>query len=599
MTARRVRMLGRVAALMVRLRYIALIFGALAIGLFPASAGEVQPILYTALGIGLLYNTLLALALRHGPPESRPVQATASVIADIVLVTVIVWATGGVTSPFFGAFIGIGIVAAIYGGLRGAILGSILYIVCFAIASSLALGVIPWWLSVYVHFSLRISFAAAVSIFAGLLSRELETLASSNAELTRLNRLLHLRSTLSEIINATGDPTDLLLLVAKRLREEMAADTCLIFIERATARHLPLTAAVDGVVVAADPEELAGRYPSVVGALTERSPVTTHGADGRPGRALGLPLLSDDRVLGALYLADDSTTEPWDEDDVNELTGIASQLAIKLDNMRLLIDLNRSYVELRQVDHLKSAILANTSHELRTPLTLILGYAEALIGGLGGQLGKEQMTFAGGIRQSGKRLQGLVENLLSVASMEKGPITVQPRAIDLDRQIDHVVTSLQPAISGKGLTVVRPPAEGSRWLRADPQALRQVLTHLLKNAIQFSPPGAPVTIETAADDDPTLLQVRVTDAGVGMTSDQMASIFTMFHQVDGSSRRAHEGAGLGLYISKRLIEAHGGSIRVQSSPGQGSTFIFTIPRTTQVAAEAEAEEQRQAVAAGE
>jgi signal transduction histidine kinase len=108
--------------------------------------------------------------------------------------------------------------------------------------------------------------------------------------------------------------------------------------------------------------------------------------------------------------------------------------------------------------------------------------------------------------------------------------------------------------------------------------LRQVLTHLLKNAIEFSPPGGTLTIEAGAAPDEALVQVSISDTGIGMSNDQIASLFTMFHQVDSSSRRAHEGVGLGLYICKRLIDAHGGQIWVRSEPERGSTFSFTLPR---------------------
>jgi signal transduction histidine kinase len=594
---RRARQLGSVAALLIRLRYLILVVAAIVVTIVPTILPiEAQTAVYGVVAVGLVYTTALALALRYGPPESRPAQAVASVVGDTLLVSIVVAATGGVTSPVAGAYIAVGIAAAVYGGLRGAVLGTIFYSVCFAIAAALAVGVIPNWLGIYIHFLLRVTFAAAVSVFAGLLVREADTLASSIAELRRLNYLLHLRSTLSEIVNATSEPADLLLLVAKRLREELALTGATVVVTRATGRLLSGTGD-DATIVVADPPEVGDLDPIVGQALRERRLVTTMETTAPPGRALCLPLISDDRLLGALYLADTRSTAPFDPDDLKEVTGVASQVAVKLDNMRLLIDLNRSYVELRQVDHLKTTILANTSHELRTPLTLILGYAEALIGGLGGQLSAEQATFAGGIRQNAKRLQALVENLLAVASMEKGPIAVQPQPLDVERQIDQVVTALQPAIAAKSLTLVRPTAGSGLAVLADAQALRQILTHLLKNAIQFSPDGAPVTVEAVPDSDPALLQIRVVDRGVGMTSEQAAAIFTMFHQVDGTARRTHEGAGLGLYISRRLVEAQGGHIGVQSSPGQGSTFTVTLPRATPAGQATPAD--RQAVAAGE
>jgi signal transduction histidine kinase len=181
--------------------------------------------------------------------------------------------------------------------------------------------------------------------------------------------------------------------------------------------------------------------------------------------------------------------------------------------------------------------------------------------------------------------------------MEKGPITVHPQTLDPERQIDHVVTALQPAIAAKELTLVRPTAGSGLAVQADAQALRQVLTHLLRNAIAFSPRGAAVTVDVVPDADPALVQMRVIDRGVGMTAEQVATIFTMFHQVDGTARRAHEGAGLGLYISKRLVEAQGGRIGVVSSPGQGSTFTVTLPRA--MPADRAASAERPAVAAGQ
>jgi signal transduction histidine kinase len=599
-------MLGRVLALMVRLRYLALVGAGLVVTFVPLAVLEgAQPVVYGVLLAGLVYNTLLALALRLAPRERRPAVAVASVVIDTLLISIIVAQTDGIRSPFFGAYLGVGIVAGIYGGMRGALLATLFYTICFAVASRLAIGYTPWYVSIYVHFVLRVAFAAAVSLFAGLLSGELEKLATTNEELKRLNRLLHLRSTVSEITNATSEPADLLLLVAKRIREELEGTECRVIVTRPAAAALMLQARGDeATIIVADPEEVAERYPVAVQAISERRPIRSGDAlpDGNPvpEGMLCVPLLGEERVLGALLLAaadEEGGALPagFDDDDVKEVTVIAGQLAIKLENTLLMADLNRSYLELRQVDQLKSSILANTSHELRTPLTLILGYAEALLGGLGGALSAEQTTFAAGIRQSGKRLLGLVDNLLTVASMEKGPIPLQLQPIDLERQLDYALTAVQPAIMAKGLRVERRASLGARWVLADQQSLRQILAHLLKNALEFSPHGATVTMEALAEDEDGLIQVRVSDAGSGMTKEQVASLFTMFHQVDGSSRRSHEGIGLGLYICKRLVEAHGGTIWVQSEPERGSTFCFTLRRA---AAPTAAAVEPEAVAAG-
>ena len=259
--------------------------------------------------------------------------------------------------------------------------------------------------------------------------------------------------------------------------------------------------------------------------------------------------------------------------------------------------LQEAYDELKELDRLKSNFLATVSHELRTPLTSIIGYSEMLQAGIAGELQPEQASFVETIRTKGELLLALITSLLDLNKLERGHLAVTPELVDPKAMLVEVRETCLPEAEKKALRFEIECESELPLFHADPVRLRQILLNLAGNAIKFTPQSgsvrmvATVTEMTVGDDDEDdglgaalmlapepAIQFRVIDSGIGMATDQLEKIFDAFYQVDGSSTREFGGAGLGLAIAKSLVDAHHGTIEVQSEPNQGTTFIVTLPQ---------------------
>lgn len=229
---------------------------------------------------------------------------------------------------------------------------------------------------------------------------------------------------------------------------------------------------------------------------------------------------------------------------------------------------------LSRLDRLKDEFLATTSHELRTPLNGIIGLAESLSAGALGSLNQATRTQLEMIASSGRRLNNLVNDILDLSRLKNRDITLRRQAVDLRALVDAVLAVTQPLIHGRQLALVNaipadlPPADG------DEDRLQQVLFNLVGNAIKFTDHGE-IAISAAAG--PTGLEVAVRDTGIGIPAAKLESIFAAFEQVDSAADRRHGGVGLGLGISRHLVELHGGRLWAESSPVPGATFRFTLP----------------------
>ncbi len=256
--------------------------------------------------------------------------------------------------------------------------------------------------------------------------------------------------------------------------------------------------------------------------------------------------------------------------------------------------LQEAYDRLKELDRLKSNFLATVSHELRTPLTSIIGYSDMLATGLAGQLNPDQAEFVETIRSKGDHLLALITSLLDLNKLEQGKVAIRREAIDTVALVEDVAKTLAPTAAQKGVRVEVELEDGLPPMQADPVRVRQVLLNLADNAVKFSPRESRVVLGARAvdlsppDDDEAFglvlvggtrqaLELSVRDAGPGIPSHDHERIFDAFYQVDGSSTREHDGTGLGLSIVKRLVEAHGGTVWVESVPGEGACFRFTIP----------------------
>ncbi len=235
----------------------------------------------------------------------------------------------------------------------------------------------------------------------------------------------------------------------------------------------------------------------------------------------------------------------------------------------------REQIEAAQkLDRLKNLFVNSISHELRTPLTSIIGYVELMQEGVGGTLSPAHLDYTRQIFNSTKRLERLVNDLLEYARIEAGTFTLQFERADVGAKIREVVESLRPAAEEARIDLALAAVPERLLLCLDPQRIEQVLSNLLTNAIKFTPAGGSVTVSARAEGP--WLRCEVRDTGIGIAEEDIPKLFQRFSQLDGGVRKGG-GTGLGLAIAKTLVEAHGGQIGVQSVPGQGSTFYFTLP----------------------
>ncbi len=242
---------------------------------------------------------------------------------------------------------------------------------------------------------------------------------------------------------------------------------------------------------------------------------------------------------------------------------------------RLSREVNRANGELKALDRLKDQFLANTSHELRTPLNGIIGLAEVLRDEALGPLNREQEKNLQLIVISSRRLYNQVNDLLDFSQIKENKISIQPKALQFS-SVARVVAALIDNSEGKPdqIAIEVDLPEDLPPVRADEQRLDQILHNLMNNALKFTREG---TVTLRAEDRNGQLLVEVADTGIGIPREKQEEIFTPFQQADGSIAREYGGVGLGLSITKSLVELHGGEIGVDSSPGRGSCFWFTLP----------------------
>lgn len=230
--------------------------------------------------------------------------------------------------------------------------------------------------------------------------------------------------------------------------------------------------------------------------------------------------------------------------------------------------------ELQKLDQMKDQFLANTSHELRTPLNGIIGLAESLCSGIAGKLPAEAVDNLNVITRSGRRLSNLVNDILDFSKIRNNDLHLNVRPIDLYAATDVVLALSRPLIESKSLVLHNEISKDTPLVDADEDRLQQILHNLIGNAIKFTEEGV-ITIKAEEKDD--FLAISVIDTGIGIPEDKHEAIFHAFSQGDGTIAREYGGAGLGLSVSRQLIELHGGSIRLNSKEGEGSCFTFTLP----------------------
>jgi signal transduction histidine kinase len=297
---------------------------------------------------------------------------------------------------------------------------------------------------------------------------------------------------------------------------------------------------------------------------------------------IAIPLVVGAHVLGVLDLQSEEIGRWSNMEDVQIKTILADQIAIAIQNAQFFQALEKQATtereiadKLRDVDRLKSQFLANMSHELRTPLNSIIGYSELLLDGVDGELTPDAEEDIQSIHNSGKHLLSLINEILDLAKIEAGEMRLDRRPLDLVAQVKEVVQTSQILVKDKPVILEMVQETDIPLVNADQIRLRQIIWNLVSNAIKFTEAGS-VRIHLNQSDDKTVT-VAVKDTGVGIAKDKLHTVFERFSQVDGSSTRRAGGTGLGLTITKQLVELHNGEIFVESELGSGSTFWFTLP----------------------
>lgn len=245
----------------------------------------------------------------------------------------------------------------------------------------------------------------------------------------------------------------------------------------------------------------------------------------------------------------------------------------------LAASLNSMAATLEQTEQQRRELIGNVAHELRTPLTTIKGYMEGLADGI---VPADAATFAL-VREEADRLSRLVHDLQDLSRIEESEVTLHIRPALVSNIVAGVVQKMRPQFEARGVALSAAVPDRLPRVLADHDRMQQVLLNLVDNALCFTPPGGVVRIEATAAGDHA--RIAVVDNGIGIAPQHLAHIFKRFYRVDKSRSRAAGGAGIGLTIARRLVEAHGGAIAVESTPGQGCRFTVTLPTAPLIAAD--------------
>ena len=278
--------------------------------------------------------------------------------------------------------------------------------------------------------------------------------------------------------------------------------------------------------------------------------------------------------------------KPLDIDALNNsVSNAIRQRKLLLENRNLLERVQRSNIELEvksrelgKVSLAKTLILSTVSHDLKTPLTGIVCYVDRILlqPELVGPINDRQRRYLETVQENSYRLMALIDDLLDISRIELGSLELNFENLDVKREVEAVIRSMESQINEKQIQVAVNIPDSLCRVKADQLGFSQVINNLFGNACKYSPQGTTTTI--IARETADFVQIDVSDRGMGISKADQARLFTKFVRADKLSTREVFGTGLGLYIAKHIVEAHGGEIWVESKEGQGSTFSFTLPR---------------------
>jgi len=289
---------------------------------------------------------------------------------------------------------------------------------------------------------------------------------------------------------------------------------------------------------------------------------------------LAVPMVREGQLIGCLGV---TRNRPGDfpAETIELLRTFATQSVLAIQNARLFREIEDKSRQLEAASRHKSEFLANMSHELRTPLNAVIGFSEVLLQRMFGELNAKQDEYLKDIYASGQHLLSLINDILDLSKIEAGRMELAPAPFHLPSALDNAVTLVRERAGRHGIALQLDidPALGE--VAGDERKIKQVLLNLLSNAVKFTPEGGRISLKAGLTDG--AVEIAVTDTGIGIAPEDQAAIFEEFRQVGSDETRKQEGTGLGLTLAKKFVELHGGRIWVESEPGRGSTFTFTLP----------------------
>ena len=298
-----------------------------------------------------------------------------------------------------------------------------------------------------------------------------------------------------------------------------------------------------------------------------------------------VPLISHDAVIGTLQMR---STIPniYTDDHVRIAGDVGRQIVGAIANAQLYAEREKARGA-EAASKAKSEFLANMSHELRTPLNSIIGFSEILQDQTFGELNERQSRHVGNVLSSGRHLLEIVKDVLDLSRVEAGRMELELTQFDVNALLEEADDIIRPMADMKGITVITVVEDEVPYLTADMGRIKQVVLNLLSNALKFTPKGGKVKMEASVVQDGVLgsdeavpaMRISVSDTGIGIRPEDLNRVFEAFEQVDSTYSKAEEGTGLGLALSGRLVELHGGRIWVESEgvDGKGSTFTVVLP----------------------
>jgi len=290
---------------------------------------------------------------------------------------------------------------------------------------------------------------------------------------------------------------------------------------------------------------------------------------------LAVPMLRDGLVVGSIVVCREEIGD-FPPKQVKLLQTFADQAVIAVENVRLFNEIQDKSHQLEIANQHKSEFLANMSHELRTPLNAIIGFSEVLLERMFGELNDKQEDYLKDIFTSGKHLLSLINDILDLSKIEAGRMELDLGDFDAAQALTNAMTLVRERAQTHGITLTLEADAAIGEIRADERKFKQILLNLLSNAVKFTPDGGRVVVRAVLTD--RMLEVAVSDTGVGISAEDQLVVFDEFKQVGRHYTNKHEGTGLGLALTKRFVELHGGTLTLHSEPGAGSTFTFTLPR---------------------